>query len=102
MYRLPTGAQASHGNMSIPHLLPVIESLMSHRCCFFVQATEYNTHRWTVFLRGPNNEDLSHIISKARDTQDAPWVVALHVACMGLVIPTFARQGLHVKHYIVQ
>eukprot|EP00197_Chlamydomonas_leiostraca_P011116 CAMPEP_0202858606 /NCGR_PEP_ID=MMETSP1391-20130828/1062_1 /ASSEMBLY_ACC=CAM_ASM_000867 /TAXON_ID=1034604 /ORGANISM="Chlamydomonas leiostraca, Strain SAG 11-49" /LENGTH=226 /DNA_ID=CAMNT_0049537535 /DNA_START=105 /DNA_END=785 /DNA_ORIENTATION=+ len=30
------------------------------------KATEYMTHRWTVYLRGPNNEDLSHIISKVQ------------------------------------
>ena len=36
--------------------------------CLIVQPVlqeDYNTHRWTVYLRGPNNEDLSHIISKA-------------------------------------
>jgi len=25
---------------------------------------EYNTHQWTVYIRGPNNEDLSNAISK--------------------------------------
>mmetsp|Transcript_2947 Transcript_2947/g.10002 ORF Transcript_2947/g.10002 Transcript_2947/m.10002 type:complete len:208 (+) Transcript_2947:76-699(+) len=28
------------------------------------KADEYHSHRWTVYARGPNNEDLSHIISK--------------------------------------
>lgn len=34
-------------------------------CASLLQATDYMTHRWTVYVRGPNNEDLSHIISKA-------------------------------------
>lgn len=28
------------------------------------KADEYNTHKWTLFLRGPNNEDLSACIAK--------------------------------------
>ena len=28
------------------------------------QATEYASHRWTVYLRSLDNEDLSHIFSK--------------------------------------
>jgi YEATS domain-containing protein 4 len=28
------------------------------------KADEYQTHQWTLFLRGPNNEDLSVVISK--------------------------------------
>lgn len=28
------------------------------------KADEYQTHEWTLFLRGPNNEDLSGVISK--------------------------------------
>jgi YEATS domain-containing protein 4 len=28
------------------------------------KADEYNTHQWTLHLRGPNNEDLSPVISK--------------------------------------
>mmetsp|Transcript_40581 Transcript_40581/g.90202 ORF Transcript_40581/g.90202 Transcript_40581/m.90202 type:complete len:206 (+) Transcript_40581:184-801(+) len=28
------------------------------------KANEYNSHRWTVYVRGPNNEDLSHVIQK--------------------------------------
>ena len=28
------------------------------------KADEYHTHRWTLFLRGPNNEDLSVCIAK--------------------------------------
>ena len=28
------------------------------------KADEYHTHEWTLFLRGPNNEDLSGVISK--------------------------------------
>lgn len=29
-----------------------------------VKPEEYNTHRWTIYVRGPNNEDLSHGIAK--------------------------------------
>jgi len=25
---------------------------------------EYNTHQWTLYIRGPNNEDLSGVISR--------------------------------------
>ncbi|GAX82673.1 hypothetical protein CEUSTIGMA_g10099.t1 [Chlamydomonas eustigma] len=28
------------------------------------KASEHNTHKWTVYARGPNNEDLSYIIKK--------------------------------------
>lgn len=28
------------------------------------KADEYNTHQWTLYLRAPNNEDLSQIVSK--------------------------------------
>jgi YEATS domain-containing protein 4 len=28
------------------------------------KASEFHTHQWTLYLRGPNNEDLSHVISK--------------------------------------
>ncbi len=28
------------------------------------QATETATHKWTVYVRGPNNEDLSYVIRK--------------------------------------
>ena len=28
------------------------------------QADEYQTHQWNLYLRGPNNEDLSSVISK--------------------------------------
>jgi YEATS domain-containing protein 4 len=28
------------------------------------EADEFQTHQWTLFLRGPNNEDLSLVISK--------------------------------------
>ncbi|GKY97529.1 hypothetical protein MPSEU_000711100 [Mayamaea pseudoterrestris] len=28
------------------------------------KADEFQTHRWTLYLRGPNNEDLSQVISK--------------------------------------
>uniref|UniRef100_A0A7S0KX24 YEATS domain-containing protein n=1 Tax=Asterionellopsis glacialis TaxID=33640 RepID=A0A7S0KX24_9STRA len=29
------------------------------------KADEYSTHRWTLYLRGPNNEDLSTCVAKA-------------------------------------
>ena len=29
-----------------------------------MKADEYHSHKWTVYLRGPENEDLSHVISK--------------------------------------
>jgi YEATS domain-containing protein 4 len=28
------------------------------------EANEFQTHRWTLYLRGPNNEDLTQVISK--------------------------------------
>lgn len=28
------------------------------------KADEFQTHRWTLYLRGPNNEDLSPVIAK--------------------------------------
>lgn len=30
------------------------------------QASEYTTHKWTVYMRGANNEDLTHLIQKVR------------------------------------
>eukprot|EP00775_Hariotina_reticulata_P004301 gene4301-4553_t len=29
-----------------------------------MQANDYASHKWTVYVRGPNNEDVSHIITK--------------------------------------
>lgn len=31
------------------------------------QTEEYYTHRWTVYVRGANNEDLSHVVQKVRN-----------------------------------
>ena len=35
-------------------------------CAYWLgkKADEYHSHKWTVYLRGPENEDLSHVISK--------------------------------------
>mmetsp|Transcript_9235 Transcript_9235/g.24854 ORF Transcript_9235/g.24854 Transcript_9235/m.24854 type:complete len:211 (+) Transcript_9235:1239-1871(+) len=30
------------------------------------KASESSSHRWTVYLRGPNNEDLSYLVSQVR------------------------------------
>jgi len=29
-----------------------------------LQASEYQSHRWTVYLRSPSGEDLSHVLKK--------------------------------------
>lgn len=29
-----------------------------------VQATEYQSHKWTVYLRSPNNDDMQHVLKK--------------------------------------
>jgi len=29
-----------------------------------VQATEYHSHKWTLYLRAVNGEDLTHLVSK--------------------------------------
>lgn len=31
-----------------------------------MQASEYQSHRWTVYLRSPSGEDLQHVIKKVR------------------------------------
>lgn len=28
------------------------------------KASEYNSHRWTVYVRGPNNDDITHVVQK--------------------------------------
>ncbi len=33
------------------------------------QASEYQSHKWTVYLRSPTGEDLSHVIKKVRGLQ---------------------------------
>eukprot|EP00887_Chlorella_sp_A99_P006790 scaffold2.g6790.t1 len=35
-------------------------------CAFWLgkKATEYQSHKWTVYLRSPTNEDLQHVIKK--------------------------------------
>lgn len=34
--------------------------------CSHVQATEYHSHRWTLYVRSVNGEDLTHFLSKVR------------------------------------
>ncbi len=30
----------------------------------FAQATEYHSHKWTLYVRAVNGEDLTHLVSK--------------------------------------
>jgi hypothetical protein len=43
---------------------PPVRSGPLHAVRVTRQATDAATHRWTVYVRGINNEDLSHLISK--------------------------------------
>lgn len=51
------------------------------------QSTDYSTHKWTVYMRGPNNEDLTHILSKVqclpRWRSRRPVCLAGWVRCTG-------------------
>ena len=40
--------------------------IVTGSCAFYLgkKADEYQTHQWTLYLRGPHNEDLSAAISK--------------------------------------
>lgn len=44
-------------------------------CSWGVQATEYCSHKWTLYVRGPNGEDLSHFLKKVRPRcpHPLPW-----------------------------
>lgn len=39
------------------------------------QTEEYYTHRWTVYVRGANNEDLRHVVSKVGCENDVAALV---------------------------
>lgn len=41
------------------------------------QAVEEHSHRWTIYLRGLENEDLSYFISKVRVAVDPPLLSLL-------------------------
>ncbi|MEW5315775.1 MAG: hypothetical protein WDW38_007181 [Sanguina aurantia] len=59
-------------------VLPVIVGT----CAFFLgkkQAADYNTHRWTVYIRSPTDEDLSHIFSKVSFELHNTFAVPLRV-----------------------
>lgn len=46
----------------VEFVLPVITGSIA----FFLgsKSSQFVTHKWTVYVRHPNNEDLSHIIQK--------------------------------------
>jgi YEATS domain-containing protein 4 len=62
------------------------------------KASEYATHRWTVYLRSPTGEDLTHILKKAshfifKDVQPPPPLFFLHTG------PTFTLYFSHVGDF---
>ena len=46
------------------HPRPPLVIFSFTRSC--VQATEYHSHRWTLYVRSVNGEDLTHLLSKVR------------------------------------
>lgn len=62
---------------------PIIVGTIAH--WLGKKADETKTHKWTAYLRGPNNEDLSYFIKKV--------VFQLH--------PSFknSKRGLCIPHY---
>lgn len=57
---LPPGAQAH-----FPTATQLVATTLSTPPPL-MQTEEYYTHKWTVYVRGANNEDLSHVVQKAR------------------------------------
>lgn len=47
-----------------------------------LQASEYHSHKWTVYVRGVNNEDISHIVQKVQPQQHgtglSAYILLLH------------------------
>lgn len=58
----PTNDEAPPRLVNTTACLPFVYGSVA----FFLgtKADEYNTHKWTLYLRGPNNEDLSVCIAK--------------------------------------
>lgn len=49
---------------SVPSM-PTLEHVRTFWFCLAkLQASEYQSHRWTVYLRSPSGEDLQHVIKK--------------------------------------
>ena len=42
----------------------VIRVKTAHRQCSCMQATETQSHKWYLYLRGINNEDIGHVVKK--------------------------------------
>lgn len=51
-------------------------------CLAKLQASEYQSHRWTVYLRSPSGEDLQHVIKKVGGGDGMP--------CCGCRLPSCA------------
>lgn len=70
-------------------------------CCYSslaFQASEYQSHRWTVYMRSPTGEDLQHVIKKARALRwRVPWAgpslllapAPLHILSLNTLFSTF-------------
>ena len=54
--------QGSRRLENVTFCLPIVHGSVA----FYLgkKADEFQTHQWTLYLRGPNNEDLSTVISK--------------------------------------
>jgi hypothetical protein len=59
----------SNRQMGYEFVLPVVTGSIA----FFLgtKSSQYVTHKWTVYVRHPNNEDLSHIVQKVRRRRQA-------------------------------
>lgn len=42
------------------------EGVQELKLISYVQATETQSHKWYLYLRGLNNEDIGHIVKKVR------------------------------------
>jgi hypothetical protein len=58
-------ADEAAGNSRLPNTTAVLP-LVYGSIAFYLgkQADEFQTHEWTLFVRGPNNEDLSPVVAK--------------------------------------
>lgn len=76
-----------------------------YTCCVLcaVQASEYQSHKWTVYMRSPTGEDLSHVLKKVCG-ESLRGLLATACECWGgwrWDRPMPALRRAHLGHHLV-
>ena len=58
-----------------------------------LQATEYASHRWTLYVRGAQGEDLTHFVSKVTGSSSS-WTVASPVTFTAMLLAGWPAGGV--------